>query len=151
MEWVDMGYFGLFVAALLAATILPFSSDIVVAAMIASGFNPVWVFVAALAGNWTGGMISYGMGRLGKWKWIEKLGAKRKRVEQFMDRAHRYGPYFALITWLPIIGDPMAIALGFVRSPLWPTAFWMAVGKGLRYLVIIWLTMQGIAWYETNG
>lgn len=145
MEWIELGYFGLFVAALLAATILPFSSDLVVGAMIASElYSPIWVFVFALAGNWVGGMISYGMGRLGKWEWIEKLGGKRERIERFMGKAHQYGPYFALITWLPIIGDPMAIALGFVRSPLVPTAFWMLIGKGLRYAVIIWLVLKGV-------
>lgn len=143
---LEYGYWGLLLAAFLAATILPFSSDVLLAAMIVGGYDPVQLWIFAIIGNWSGGMVSYGMGYLGKWEWIEKyLRVNRSKVERFMDKAQRYGPLFALVTWLPIIGDPMAIALGFVRSPLWLTAWWMFVGKGLRYVVIIWLTLEGIS------
>lgn len=146
--WMTYGYWGLFVAAFLAATVLPFSSDVVLGTMIVAGYDPVWAWMAAIAGNWLGGMVSYGMGYLGKWEWVVKyLRADRNKVERFMVKAKKYGPTFALVTWLPIIGDPMAIALGFVRSPLGLTAWWMFVGKGLRYLAIIILVQQGEAWW----
>lgn len=145
---IEYGYWGLLLAAFLAATILPFSSDILLAAMLVAGYDPVQLWTFAIIGNWAGGMVSYGMGYLGKWEWIEKyLRADRQKVERFMARAQRYGPAFALMTWLPIIGDPMAIALGFVKSPVWLTGWWMFVGKGLRYAVIIWLTTTGMAWW----
>ncbi len=142
---LEYGYWGLLLAAFLAATILPFSSDVLLAAMIVGGYDPLQLWIFAIIGNWAGGMLSYGMGYLGKWEWITKyLRTDRHKVERFMGQAQRYGPIFALVTWLPIIGDPMAIALGFVRSPLGLTAWWMFVGKGLRYVVIIWLTLEGI-------
>ena len=148
-EWIEYGYWGLFLAAFLAATIIPFSSDVLLSAMLLGDFEPWKLLVFASGGNWLGGMVSYGMGYLGKWEWIEKyLKVKRQKVERFQDYANRYGSYFALITWLPIVGDPMAIALGFVKTPPLSTAFWMLVGKTLRYVVMISLTLNGIALFE---
>ena len=142
---LQYGYWGLLIAAFLAATIIPFSSDVLLSAMIVAGFHPVELWIFAIIGNWAGGMVSYYMGRLGKWEWIEKyMGLKKAKVDRFHKRVKKYGPYVALVTWLPIIGDPMAIALGFARTPLAPTALFMFIGKGLRYVVIIWLTLQGI-------
>ncbi len=148
-DWVIYGLWGLFFAAFLAATILPLSSDILVTLFILQADNSiVAIFAVATLGNWAGGMFSYGMGYWANWKKIEKwLRVKASSVEPFIAKARRYGPYFALVTWLPIVGDPMAIALGIVRSPMLATAWWMLIGKGLRYAVIIYLTLQGQSWF----
>lgn len=136
----------MFVSALLAATLLPFSSDVALAALVAAGMDPAALFVAALAGNWIGGMLSYYLGRLGKWTWIERyLRVHPDKVERLRVWIDRYGAVFALVTWLPGIGDPLAVALGFARTPVVGTALWMLLGKGLRYAIIIWLTMEGVS------
>ena len=73
MEWLlDLGYFGLFIGALLAATIIPFSSDFLLVGMLAAGGNVVVTVIVASLGNWAGGMISYWMGHAGRWEWIER-------------------------------------------------------------------------------
>lgn len=69
---IQYGYWGMFISALLAATILPFSSEVVILALYAAGLNPVALIVYGSIGNILGSMINYGIGRLGKLEWIEK-------------------------------------------------------------------------------
>lgn len=80
MEWLlNLGYFGLFLGSFVAATVVPFSSDVQLVAMLAAGGN-VWFCVAvATLGNWLGGLTSYWLGWLGKWEWIEKYIAGQAR------------------------------------------------------------------------
>jgi membrane protein YqaA with SNARE-associated domain len=136
--WVEWGYLGLFLASFLAATVLPFSSEVVLALMLAGPFSPVGILIAATAGNWLGGVSSYGLGYLAKWDWIEKyLRTKREDVYRFKYRIERYGSVLAFFTWLPFIGDLLALALGVFRVR-WPKVFvWMLIGKFLRYLLIV--------------
>lgn len=141
MDWIDLGYLGMFLSAILAATILPFGSEAVFLGLLYQDFD-IWLLViVAGSGNTIGGMITYYMGRLGKWEWLEKwFGINRKKLESKMYLAQKYGWIFSFFTWLPGIGDPMAAAIGFVRiNPL--VAFvWMAIGKTLRFaaIALIW-------------
>ena len=68
----NYGYLGLFLGTFLAATILPFSSEILIIAILAAGYDPVMSAVVATAGNWLGSLSSYWLGWLGKWDWLEK-------------------------------------------------------------------------------
>lgn len=139
----------MFLVAFLAATVLPFSSDVVLSAMLVGGYEPYQLVIVAAIGNWLGGMVSYYMGYLGKWEWIEKyLGVRKSKIERYQQFVDRYGSYFGLLTWLPFIGDPLAIALGFSRTRTVPTAIWMLIGKSLRYVVIAWLTLSGVDWWH---
>lgn len=71
----------------------------------------------ATVGNWLGGLTSYWIGWLGRWDWIERwFKVKREKLEQQKGHVDRYGVGFALFTWLPIVGDLFAIALGFIVS-----------------------------------
>jgi len=137
MDWLELGYFGLFLASFLAATVIPFSSEAVLAAMIVGGANP-WVAIAvATAGNWLGGMSSYGIGYLGKWEWMEKyLGVEKQKVQGWKPKIDRYGSFFASLSFLPVIGDVISVALGYFRARFWLTSFWMLLGKFGRYLSI---------------
>lgn len=136
----QLGLFGLFLACLLSATIVPFSSEAIVAGALMLGY-PGWVIVlVATLGNTTGGMISFYMGWLCKWDWLERwFKVKREKIERFRTRIDRYGEWAALLTWLPIVGDPLAIAMGFMRLNPWWTMLIMFVGKFLRYLVTTYL------------
>lgn len=136
----NLGLFGLFLACLLSATIIPFSSEAIVAGAMALGYStPVIVGVASL-GNTVGGMISFYMGWLCKWEWLERwFKVKREKLESFRGHIEKYGVWAALLTWLPFVGDPLAIAMGFMRlNPLW-TCLIMFVGKLLRYYVSSYL------------
>jgi membrane protein YqaA with SNARE-associated domain len=140
MDWLEYGYWGLFLASFLSATVLPFSSEALVAAMIYGGGDAWLTLITATAGNWLGGMSTYWIGHLGKWEWVEKyLRIKPEKVLEWKPKIDIYGSFFAVLSFLPIIGDVIALALGFFRTNIWLTGIWMFVGKALRYAAIIWL------------
>ena len=135
MEFLlEYGYIGLFIGAFLAATILPMSSDVLLVGLLAVGADPYISVAVATAGNWLGGLTSYWLGRAGKWEWIEKyFKVKRETIEKHQHKVARYGSLLAFFTWLPLIGDVMAIALGFYRVDWKKTTLFMLVGKGARF------------------
>ena len=93
MEWLlNLGYFGLFLGSFVAATVVPFSSDVQLVAMLAAGGN-VWFCVAvATLGNWLGGLTSYWLGWLGKWEWIEKyMRVRHETLIKHKSKVDRYG------------------------------------------------------------
>lgn len=136
MEWLlDLGYAGLFIGSFLAATIFPFSADALLLGMLAAG-GDMWVVVAvATAGNFLGGLTSYGIGRAGKWKWIERLGVKEATLLKHKATVDKYGPPVALLSWVPFVGDVFAVALGFYRVKFVPSAIYMFIGKCGRFIV----------------
>ena len=143
---VEYGYWGLFFGAFLAATIIPFSSDILILAILAIGGDPVIAVIVATIGNWLGGLTSYGLGWLGKWQWIEKwLRVSREKLERQQSTVEKWGSLLALLTWLPFIGDVMAIALGFYKIDFKKVAFFMLIGKGARF--VMW---AAIFWYSKD-
>ena len=130
----------MFAAALLAATFIPLGSELVFTGLLALEFNLVWLTIVATAGNTVGGMITYYIGKLGKWQWLEKwFGISQKNIEANMHHIQKWGGIIAFFTWLPIFGDPLAAALGFARAKIWPTLIWMTVGKLFRFVLLTWV------------
>ncbi len=137
----EYGLWGLFFASFFAATILPFSSEGLLAIMIAAGFDLYTCLWIATAGNWLGGMSCYYLGFIGKWEWIEKLlKIKPEKIIKIRIILNKYGSFMAFFTWLPVIGDPLAVGLGLLRSNLILVGVFMFIGKLLRYLVLAYLT-----------
>ena len=135
---IDWGYWGLFLSAFVAGSILPFSSEAVMAVLIHMGLDPVLCLLAAATGNTAGGMTCYWIGHLGKREWFNRyLGISRKQL----DRAERFlagkGAWSAFFAFLPYIGEAIAILLGLMRSNVWITVGSMLTGKTLRYIVIL--------------
>ena len=130
---LEFGYLGLFIGAFLAATLIPFSSDVLLVGLLAAGGDPVISIVVATLGNWLGGMTSYWLGWLGKWEWLERwFGINRQKLESQKQRVDRYGSLLAFFTWVPLVGDVMAVALGFYRTDFKKTALLMLFGHGAR-------------------
>ena len=139
MEFIDLGYWGLFIISFLAATIIPFSSEGVLATMILNDFNPTLLLIYASLGNTLGGLSGYVLGYIGNWALIEKyLKTKKEKVLKYESKIQTYGALIAFLTWLPIIGDVLAIALGFFKVSVPKTILFMAIGKTLRYAVVIY-------------
>lgn len=131
----DYGLIGLFIGSFLAATVVPFSADVLLVGMLVAEVNsPAELLIVATLGNWIGGITSYGIGRAGKWEWIERLHVSRESLEKQKTRIERFGAPIALLTWVPFIGDVFAVALGFYRVKFLPAIFWMLVGKGARFV-----------------
>lgn len=141
------GVAGLFVASFLAATVVPFSSEIVLAGVLLAGVNPFYAFFAATCGNWLGGISSYFIGRLGRWDIIERwFGVSKARLEKQKARIEKYGSLIAFFTWMPLIGDVLAIALGFYRVNFVNSAIFMLIGRATRFSVIIGLFVFFDSW-----
>ena len=133
---LDYGLIGLFIGSFLAATVVPFSSDLLVIGMLALGGNPVLTIAVATLGNWLGGLTSYWLGWLGKLEWLERwFRVKRETIERQKERVERWGAWLALLTWLPFVGDIFAVVLGFYKVRFLPSALWMLVGKCGRFIV----------------
>lgn len=134
---MEYGYIGLFLASFLAATILPFSSDIVFVGLLIAGLDPVPCLLLATLGNWLGGMTNYYLGRLGKLEWIEKwLKIKPEKIHKMQSKLEgKNGALVAFFSWLPGIGDLLAVVLGYMRANKGQVATFMFLGKGARYIV----------------
>ena len=141
---IDWGYVGMFLSALIAGTVVPFSSEAVLVALISMGLNPIGCVLAATAGNMIGGMTCYWLGSLGNMLWIEKyFGVNKKKLE----RAERFvkgrGAWMAFFMFIPFLGEAIGVVLGLMHANAWITAIAMFLGKSIRYIVIT-LTALGI-------
>lgn len=135
---------GLFLSALLAGSIIPFSSELVLVALVEVGLNPITCVLAAALGNTVGGMTCYYMGHLGKTDWIKKyFKVKKEKVDRMEAFLQGKGALMAFFAFLPFIGEVIAITLGFMRSNIWLTTTSMFAGKLIRYIVML-LALKGI-------
>ncbi len=135
---IDWGYWGLFLSAFVAGSILPFSSEAVLAACVGPlGLDPVAGVAAATAGNVAGGMTCYWMGHLGKMEWIGKYfhvsEEKIRRAERFV---HGRGAWMAGVAYVPILGRSSSIVLCMMRANVWIVLLSMITGKILRYVIL---------------
>jgi len=132
----NLGLLGLFIGCFLAATIVPFSSDALYVAVLLITKSPVECLVVGSAGNWLGGVTTYYLGRVARWEWIEKwFRVKPETLEKQKRYLDRYGVWMALLTWVPVVGDVIALALGFYKTPAFWSLFLMLIGKVGRFVV----------------
>ncbi|MBP3420283.1 MAG: DedA family protein [Marinifilaceae bacterium] len=128
------GLAGLFISCFLAATVIPFSAEILVITALLAGCNPIATYIVATIGNTLGSLTSYGMGYLGKWEWIERwLHVSREKLEKQKAKIDKYGVWLALLCWLPFIGDVFAIGLGFYRLDFVKCLIFIFLGKAIRF------------------
>ena len=149
MEFFEQfGYFGLFLGSFLAATVLPFSSEILVTLMLAAGANPLYVFLFATLGNWLGSVSTYGIGWLGKLQWIEKwFKVSHEKIKKQQRTIQKYGSWLSLVVWVPIVGDVFALALGFYKVSASKCIPFMLIGKAARFLFLIFLYDLIVSWF----
>jgi len=133
------GYMGMLLAAFLAGSFFPFSSEMVMAALMATGLDPIRLAVYGTVGNVLGSAFNYGVGRLGKVEWFEKyLHVK----QQDLDRAERFmagrGAWMGFFAFLPILGSAITILLGLMRANVVITFIAITLGKIFRYIILIY-------------
>ena len=117
----------LFISSFLAATLLPGGSEAVLFAVIKAYPETLWIaLTVATIGNTLGGMVTFGMG------WLLPQTQQLKHVE----KVRRYGTPALLFAWLPLIGDALCLAAGWLRLNWWQAVLFMAIGKFARYWVI---------------
>ena len=136
------GLWGLFVGTFLASTIVPFSADVLYITMLQMTSNPWACLIVAALGNWLGNLTTFGLGRLGRWDWIEKyFKVDRAKLEKQKVYIDKYGIWLALVSWLPFVGDLFTLALGFYKTNPWLTAILFLVGRFLRFF--FWTLLLG--------
>ncbi len=141
--FAEYGYIGLFLASFLAATILPLGSEVVFVALLAAGLNGWGCVVVASVGNWLGGMTNYYLGHLGKIEWIEKyLKVNKDKIDKMQHWLEGKGAMMAFFSFLPVVGDLIALALGYMRANVYIVNIAMFSGKFIRYILI----MYGVSW-----
>lgn len=137
---VGAGLWGLLLSAFLSATVLPGSSEVVMAALITAYPDLLWqAFAVALAGNLLGSALTFGMGWAGK-EGYERFQGVQSRVQLDHPRVQqlrRRGPPALVLAFLPLVGDALVLAAGWLRMPVWQSLAWIAVGKAARYALLL--------------
>lgn len=138
-----IAYTGLFLSALIAATILPMQSEAVLVGLLLAGGHPALaLLIIATVGNVLGSVINWYLGRyLLRFQDRPWFPSSKARLARAQGWYRRYGRWSLLGSWLPIVGDPLTVAAGLMREPLGPFLVLVTIAKGTRYLVLAVLTL----------
>lgn len=133
----------LFASSLLSSTLLPGNSEVVLVAMLLSGVSQPWLLVLiATMGNSLGGLTNVILGR------FFPLREKSRWQEKAVGWLKRYGAATLLLSWMPVIGDLLCLLAGWMRITWGPVLFFLCLGKALRYVLLAWVTLQGMTWWH---
>jgi membrane protein YqaA with SNARE-associated domain len=141
-------YGGLFLHALLAATILPASSEVALAALLHEGWGNPYVLIAiATMGNTAGSAINWTIGRFllrfRDRRWFPLTPARYEKTRKWFER---FGIWSLLLAWLPVVGDPLTVIAGALRVAFVRFLILVVIGKGARYAVI----GGGVLWWTAE-
>ena len=136
----------MFISAVLAGNVFPFSSEIVILGLLAAGGDATTLIITATAGNVAGAMINYYIGTLGKEEWIVKYlhlsPEKQAKGRRIVDR---YGFWAGLLAWIPFLGSLTTVSMGYLRTNLPLSLLSITLGKYVRYQIIV------SAWLAANA
>lgn len=140
--------FSLFWVALASATLLPGGSEVWLARLWCLGEPALGLWLVATVGNTLGSMINVAMGRYARQfqdrRWFPASPQGLARAERWY---HRFGEFSLLLSWLPIIGDPLTVLAGVMRLAWWRALLWIVLAKGARYALLIVMAQQWLAPY----
>jgi len=144
----EFGLSTVFVVAFISATLLPMGSEPVLFGLIKLNPELFWPGVlVATAGNTLGGAVSWAMG-LGAHQAVDKWRGSATHVRA-LNWLERFGPKACVLSWLPVVGDPLCAVAGWLKFPFWPCVAYMALGKFLRYVTmtagLLWLFPGGLS------
>ena len=132
------GYLGMTIAAFLAGSIFPFSSEAVMVSLQLAGLEPWPLFLSATVGNVAGSMFNYWIGTFGRMEWIEKYlhipAEKVNRTKAWIDGR---GAWIGALCFVPILGSVLSVTLGYMRANPYVTLVAIFAGKSVRYALLI--------------
>lgn len=141
------GYPALFFLSFLASTLIPLGSEWLLVTLVVQGFAPLPVVLVASAGNFLGACTSYYIGVYGSVFLTAKIlrmdTADRARAERFFAR---YGSWSLLLSWLPVVGDPLCVVAGMMKVAFGRFALLVVTGKVARYAAVAWAALEGMTW-----
>ncbi len=127
------------VAAFIAGSVFPFSSEAVMVALMAAGLDAWQLMVYATVGNILGSMFNYGVGRMGRPEWIERyLHVKPEQMDKALRFMQGRGAWMGFFAFLPVLGSAISVALGLMRANLIITLVSISIGKALRYILLVY-------------
>lgn len=133
------GNWGMLLAAFLAGSFFPFSSEAVMLALLAAGLDPYSLVIYGTIGNVLGSAFNYGVGRMGRLDWIESYfhvsEQSLRRAEKFMSG---HGALMGFFSFLPVLGSAISIVLGLMRANILLSFASITAGKFLRYLLLVY-------------
>lgn len=133
-------YLLLFGASFLAATVMPFSSEVILYAMMQGDFDNRVLLLSAATGNTLGAVVNWGLGRyLLHYQDRPWFYFKQEQVDKMQHWFQRYGVWSLLFAWVPLGGDVLTFIAGVMKVNFWLFLLLVAIGKTSRYVVIIWL------------
>ena len=131
----EFGLSTVFVVSFISATLLPLGSEPVVFGLIKLNPTLFWpTILVATAGNTLGGALTWAMG-LGSNKIADRYQHSKTHLKA-LDWLHQLGPKACLLSWLPVVGDPLCAVAGWLKLPFWPCVIYMAIGKFARYVMM---------------
>ena len=134
-------YLLLFASAFLAATILPFSSEVVLFSLLRDGGDPVALVVVATLGNTLGSVVNWALGLYllhfqdRRWFYFS-----RDQIDKAQRWYQRFGFWSLLFAWLPLGGDALTLIAGIMKLRLWLFVLLVGTGKGLRYISVVFIS-----------
>lgn len=142
---LENGYPALFMLSFLASTVVPLGSEWLLAVLLTNGFEMSYVVPVATVGNTLGALTTYAIGLWGGPFLVRRVLRVKPENQQRAEQSFgRYGSWALLFSWLPILGDPLCLVGGVLKTSFWKFLVLVAVGKLLRYLVVAELVLQGI-------
>ena len=133
------GFWGMFIAAFVAGSVFPWSSEAIMLGLMAAGLDPVGLVVYGSAGNVLGSMFTYWVGHLGRLDWIERyLHVKKENLDKARRFMGGHGAWIGFFAFLPIIGSAITILLGLMRANLFITVLSITLGKVIRYSLLVY-------------
>ena len=144
-QWLlEYGYPALFLLSLLASTLVPLGSEWLLAVLLINGFDPSLVVSVATVGNSCGALTTYAIGMWGGPFVVQRvLRVSPVRQQQAEHYFARYGCWALLFSWVPLLGDPLCLVGGVLRTGFWRFVVLVSVGKFIRYLVVAKLVLEG--------
>ncbi len=135
------GLWALFVSAFLAATLLPGGSEAVLALLAVRDEHEPWLLLAvASTGNTLGGMSTWAVGRFFGW-WFPASRFTQPKYDRPLRWLRQWGSPALLLSWVPVVGDSLCLVGGWLRVPWFTALAWVAIGKALRYGVILYAVL----------
>ena len=130
-------YGGLFAAAFAAATLLPAQSEALLAGLLCAGYSPIALIAVASIGNVGGSVLNWWLGaQINRFQHRRWFPVREQQLERATKWYRRYGRWSLLLSWVPVIGDPLTLAAGVLREPLATFIVLVSLAKVTRYVVI---------------